>query len=525
MAAYPSMDWSAGSYAGPRIENEDYVVFTQSSDTVDIANKGVLMVVCDGSSSPTCGAQAARLAAHRVMELYYDSHASVNPQIALAAAVRDAQRYLQEQKQGECADMRTALCAAAVFEDIAYIAQMGEIRAYILRQGKLDHLDSALVDTVNRSEKANKRDAASLLIEARYMLEPSDRVLLCSDGIYNAINDERLKSILVQNRSPEKAVDGLIKAAIDSNLLDNASVAILNLYKSRYGKTAPVNGARASSLIQTVGFLGAASLAVSVIGVLIFSPNSLAAMIGNSPSPTRNSGPGIVGTRVVAVSTLVQNAEETPIPTIEVAPATPSPATATLDVGPTVENTPTETHTPTPTATSTQTATPTATSTQTATPTATSTQTATPTATSTQTATPTATSTQTATPTVTLPRIAAPTSTDTPIPSPTASATATPRPTTRPIRRPTARPPSTATHVPIVTLAPLPSPVPEVIASTATPVPNNGGQPQPEPPKPPQPTSAPQPTSPPPQPTDPPPPPPTEAPKPEPVVPTEAPPP
>ena len=511
MAAYPSMDWSAGSYAGPRIENEDYVVFTQSSDAVDIANKGVLMVVCDGSSSPTCGAQAARLAAHRVMELYYDSHASVNPQIALAAAVRDAQRYLKEQKQGECADMRTALCAAAVFEDIAYIAQMGEIRAYILRQGKLDHLDSALLDTVNRSEKANKRDAASLLIEARYMLEPSDRVLLCSDGIYNAINDERLKSILVQNRSPEKAVDGLIKAAIDSNLSDNASAAILNLYKSRYGQTAPVNGSRASSLVQTVGFLGAASLAVSVIGVLIFSPNSLAAMIGNSPSPTRNSGPGIVGTRVVAVSTLVRTAEETPIPTITVAPATPVPATATLDVGPTVENTPTptETHTPTPTATSTQTAT----------PTATSTQTATPTATSTQAETPTATSTQSATATVTLPRIAAPTSTDIPIPSPTASATATPRPTTRPIRRPTARPPNTATPVPIVTLAPLPSAVPEVIASTTTPVPNNGGQPQPEPPKPPQPTSAP------PRPTDPPPPPPTEAPKPEPVVPTEAPPP
>ncbi len=521
MAAYPSMDWSAGSYAGPRIENEDYVVFTQSSDTVDIANKGVLMVVCDGSSSPTCGAQAARLAAHRVMELYYDSRASVNPQIALAAAVRDAQRYLQEQKQGECADMRTALCAAAVFEDIAYIAQMGEIRAYILRQGKLDHLDSALVDAENFSEKANKRDAASLLIEARYMLEPSDRVLLCSDGIYNAINDERLKSILAQNRSPEKAVDGLIKAAIDSNLSDNASAAILNLYKSRYGKTAPVNGARASSLVQTIGFLGAASLAVSVIGALIFSPNSLAAMIGNSPSPTRNSGPGIVGTRVVAVSTLVRTAEETPIPTITVAPATPIPATATLDVGPTVENTPTptETHTPTPTATSTQTTTPTATSTQTATPTATSTQTATPTATSTQTATPTAMSTQTMTPTVTLPRIAAPTSIDTPIPSPTASATATPRPTTRPIRRPTARPSSTATSVPIVTLAPLPSPVPEVIASTATAVPNNGGQPPPEPPKPPQPTS------PPPRPTDPPPPPPTEAPKPEPVVPTEAPPP
>ena len=541
MAAYPSMDWSAGSYAGPRIENEDYVIFTQASDTTDIAEKGVLMIVCDGSSSPTCGAQAARLAAHRVMELYYDGRTGANPQLALANAVRNAQRHLSEQSQGQCANMRTAVCAAAVFEDIAYVAQVGEIRAYVLRQGKLTFLsaDGPHVGVAG----AHSRDLSTLLIEARYTLEPGDRLLLCTDGVYNCINNERLQTLLDQNRAPEKAVDAMIKSAIDVQLTDNASVAVLNLYKSRYSNNsgAPIDVSRRNSVLQTAGFLGLASAVVGAIGVLIFNPASLASLLGTAPNTPRSNGPGVVSTRIVAVSTLVQASEDAPtvIPVtatpVVATPvvATPVPATVTLVVTGTLANTqtavPTETSTatPTPTATPTSTSTPAPSSTSTSTPAAT--QTATPTPTLAPTLLPTASQTHTPIPTSSPAPIATPTNlpTRTPAPTQTATAIAVASNTPRPVVRVTARPRNTATPVVIVTLPP---PTPEIVSATATAVPNNGQpepQPQPQPTSPPQPQPTsppqPQPTSPPPEPTSP--PPPTEAPKPEPIVPTEAPPP
>jgi len=392
---------------------------------------------------------------------------------------------VREQRIGQCTDMRTAICACAVFGDIAYVAQMGDIRAYSLRSGKLGYIDELL-----------KTHAPDALIEARYALEPGDRIVLCSDGVYNCLNEDEIASVLRQHRSPEQAVDGLIKAAIDANLQDNASAAVLN-FNRKGGELVPANpNVRRTSIWQTAIFLGVVTLAITLIGLLIFSPQSLSAMVGIAPNPTRAVNDGVVSTRVMAVSTLVSNAETTPtVPVTLNAPSVDPDETKTVEATLVA----TETATATASATATETATPTPS------PTASPTETATPTETSTSTPEPTATETSTATATATI--------------------TAT-RPTVRP--RPIIR--RTATPVAIVTLG-----APTEVAAPVQPTAEQPAQPpqqppsQPDPTKPPfQPPPQPQPTAVPPQPTSAPqptspPPPPTEAPPPQKVEPTVAP--
>ena len=90
MPASTVKDWSAGSFSGARHENQDYVVFTQSGDFADIDLKGVLLVVCDGSESQTCGPRASRIASLKVMDAYYRSKQSEHPDALLSAVSQAA---------------------------------------------------------------------------------------------------------------------------------------------------------------------------------------------------------------------------------------------------------------------------------------------------------------------------------------------------------------------------------------------------------------------------------------------------
>jgi len=295
MTAYPSMDWRAGSYLRSNTHNKNCVVFTQPSDIADIIRKGVLLVVCDSSSNVAneimTAQAAAQTAARQVMQSYYADNSDNHPQHLLAKAVRTATRQVSTYQAEPHPELRTAICACLVFEDTAYVAQIGQIRAYTLCHGEFGHVTGA-----------TQHQSSDLLIEAQYSLKPGDRILLCTDGIYRTLQAEQLLAILHQSLSPQQAVDALIKTAIDGNAQDDASAIALYFNSGR--ATNLTWTTRRKAIWQTAAFLSVLIIAVLLIGLLIFSPQSLPAMIGGSSNPTRVVRDNVVSTRIEAVSTI-----------------------------------------------------------------------------------------------------------------------------------------------------------------------------------------------------------------------------
>ena len=169
---------------------------------------------------------------------------------ALVAAALDANRAIMEQasKEPELLGMGTTLTAAAlVGGDRLQLAHVGDSRAYLLRDGRLEQLttDHTLVGELVRRGRLTADQAAmhperSVLTRAVGLdpdlegdapdpvgLEPADQVLLCSDGLTETVAEQRIAATLAEHGDGDDACRALVAAANQAGGPDNITVVLL----------------------------------------------------------------------------------------------------------------------------------------------------------------------------------------------------------------------------------------------------------------------------------------------------------
>jgi protein phosphatase len=134
------------------------------------------------------------------------------------------------------------------------IGQVGDSRAYLLRDGRLEQLtrDHSLVAELERSgqlspEAAEHHPQKSIITRAlgpepdvevdTYTVSgrSGDVFLLCSDGLTSMVSDEEVGSVLRQARSLDEAADALVRAANQSGGKDNITVVLFRLEEAEDG--------------------------------------------------------------------------------------------------------------------------------------------------------------------------------------------------------------------------------------------------------------------------------------------------
>jgi PPM family protein phosphatase len=232
-----------------RASNEDSVSLTVPNDIRLLREKGALAVVADGMGGHEGGEVASGMAVKFVAEVYYATAA--DPQLSLLRAFEVANREIYEyaRKHSKLSGMGTTCTAVAVVNGLAYSAHVGDSRAYLVRGEQAycmteDH--SATMELVKKGmitlAEAKNHEERNVILRAvgtREELEVSrwttpfpmrrdDRFLLCSDGLYERIDEQEFASVAVAH-SPEAACRELIRLAIERVSSDNVSVAILQL--------------------------------------------------------------------------------------------------------------------------------------------------------------------------------------------------------------------------------------------------------------------------------------------------------
>lgn len=302
-----------------RSVNEDRAWSTpESIDAIAVAKKGQLFVVADGMGGYSAGDVAADIVSKTMGESYYSEQvdAAADMAAALRYAVAQAQKNVSdEQKRSpDKAQMGSTLVAAAVRADDVYVANVGDARCYRLRDGKLKQLskdhswvaEQVAAGVLKASETKGHplRSAVTRAIgQAQTSAEPDisqhewkehDRLLLCSDGLWDMLGDDKILALLASEPNPKEAADALIKASNDAGGQDNITAIVVGELPP------PPLVSRLTSpriLPRLLLVLGAIlAMALVAIGVSVFNnPNSIEpeivveATAPPAPTPTRKA--------------------------------------------------------------------------------------------------------------------------------------------------------------------------------------------------------------------------------------------
>jgi len=216
---------------------------------IDVLDHGVLLALSDGMG----GAEAGEVASALVLESLHAALASDTPDKGAiheqleAAVLRANEQVLEAARTENRKGMGATLTALFVRGDEAYIAEVGDSRAYLLRNGRLRQItrDQSLVQLlvdqgVMSPEEARTSTNKNVILQAvglspdvrvaiaRLRLRRGDRVLLCSDGVSNAISDAELLQIVAQS-DPRNACQTMIALANDRGGDDNQTAIVADL--------------------------------------------------------------------------------------------------------------------------------------------------------------------------------------------------------------------------------------------------------------------------------------------------------
>ncbi|MGB3492546.1 MAG: Stp1/IreP family PP2C-type Ser/Thr phosphatase [Elainellaceae cyanobacterium] len=225
------------------------LVRSANQDSYYIDPEGQFFIVADGMGGHAGGQEASRIATEVIRSYLVDrwETSDESSQLLQEAILKANKAILQDQiAHPERGDMGTTVVIAIFRDETPWCAHIGDSRLYRLRGAKLDQLTEDHT-WVSRAMKVGDLSAAQARVHpwrhilskclgredlnqvdvASFDYQPSDRLLLCSDGLTEELSDHLIASHLKTIRACDKAAESLVNAAKEKGGRDNITVVIV----------------------------------------------------------------------------------------------------------------------------------------------------------------------------------------------------------------------------------------------------------------------------------------------------------
>jgi serine/threonine protein phosphatase PrpC len=214
-----------------------------------LAGAGVLLAVSDGMGGANAGEVASAISVSSVSRGMMTAARDGRPDgETLRRVIEDASRRVHEEgKRPDRRGMGATFTAVLLAGPTAYVAQIGDSRAYLLRGeriGQVTHDQSyvqMLVDAgVMTPEQAERSSARNIILQVmgqedvrvvlgRVEVRRGDRLLLCSDGLTNVLDDASIARAATAPRDLAGACAALIAETRRGGAPDNVTVVLAEI--------------------------------------------------------------------------------------------------------------------------------------------------------------------------------------------------------------------------------------------------------------------------------------------------------
>jgi protein phosphatase len=193
-------------------------------------------------ASPTAGQKTRKLS---------ETQLAIATEDQLRTAVQEANKAILSygDRKTSARGLGSTVTAALIQNDQAYIANVGDSRTYLLRDNQLQKLteDHSLVAKLVESKQITDEEvythpqrnliyrslgAGHRNIEIdifHQVLRPGDKLLLCSDGLWEMVHHQDLQDLLNEQSNPQAICDKLITLANENGGEDNITAIVVNV--------------------------------------------------------------------------------------------------------------------------------------------------------------------------------------------------------------------------------------------------------------------------------------------------------
>lgn len=212
----------------------------------------ILAVIADGMGGHRSGEIASQLAVAMLHRKWVKEKAHTSPEqseqwLVNTIAEINNKIYSRSQEDKGLEDMGTTVVTAIVTRDYVTVAHIGDSRCYIYNDNGFSQLteDHSLVNELMRSGEISAQDAKNhprknIVLKALGTAgndqpdvktmgwEPSNKLLLCSDGLTDKVTDHELIMFLDKTKNIETIGQQMINLANERGGEDNISLIIIN---------------------------------------------------------------------------------------------------------------------------------------------------------------------------------------------------------------------------------------------------------------------------------------------------------
>ncbi len=202
------------------LTGEDYLEVKKLDDLI-------VAVLCDGVGSAEGGKEAAKRTTKYLINNFKNRIKSWDMEKSIKTFITSINKILYNESLAlyEREELLTTLALVVIDNDRLYGANIGDSRIYLKRNNDLillskDHSeDNILLEAIGIKKEVN-------IHYFENNLQKDDAILLCSDGLYNVLNEDEIKRLM------DLGAYNLVKAAskkVDDNLPDDTSAIVIKL--------------------------------------------------------------------------------------------------------------------------------------------------------------------------------------------------------------------------------------------------------------------------------------------------------